>query len=81
MENLPYRGRTLRIGYQIGATAAHGDLPATPLMISLSTDVPTSCRVTDRAGAACFTSAVEAVTHSFEGENGAAYDVQLTPAR
>jgi len=79
VENLPYRGHSLSIVYRIRGRVPEGDLPATPLTISITADVPTSCRVIDRSARVCFESAAPALTHVFDAQNGDLYDVSIAP--
>lgn len=87
IENLPYRGAHLALGYRVAAPVERAPAPPTAdtlvpaaLTLLIGAGRPTRCRVTDADGAVLYEAAQPRTTHAAPGVNGGAFDVVLTPA-
>ncbi|MFN8632761.1 MAG: hypothetical protein U0893_02825 [Chloroflexota bacterium] len=72
LENVPYRGARLSLGYRVGADGQ--------LTLLVSADGPTRCRVTEKAPGEQVAEVGASERHEMAGRNGGEYVVELWPA-
>jgi hypothetical protein len=73
--NLPFRGRSLTLTYEVVGPADVDQHAA--LSVTIEVDVPASCMVTTPDGEVVHRSHSPATHHTFGGRNGAPYDIQV----